>query len=297
MRDLRFLLSKEWVGYFAFLIVFAIVCVLLSNWQFARREEAATRNASIEANWDAAPVALADVVSANESVTDATRYRPVRLSGEYLTRDALLVRNRTYNGQAGFEQIVPFRDHTSGLIVIVSRGWITTGDQGNPPDAIPQPPTGTVAVVARLNAGEQSLGRSSPSGQIASISLSDIATILAADSVAGTLYQGGYAQLVSETPAAASTLALASKPTFDEGMHLSYAFQWIAFAVLGVFGFVYALRTTRRQLREDAATEQSDGEPGSSTDYGLAKKLGRRRPTDLDADYEDSVLESRSTQG
>lgn len=36
----RFLYSRRWLGYYAMLLIFAIGCVLLSNWQFSRREEA-----------------------------------------------------------------------------------------------------------------------------------------------------------------------------------------------------------------------------------------------------------------
>ena len=35
-----FLRSRRWLGYFALLIVFSIACVLLGDWQFARRAEA-----------------------------------------------------------------------------------------------------------------------------------------------------------------------------------------------------------------------------------------------------------------
>lgn len=319
MKNFRFLLSREWIGYLAFLVVFAVICIFLSNWQFDRRQQAATRNASIAANWDAEPQDLFSVLPGGQTVDDSTRYLPVRVTGTYLTKDELLVRNRTYNGQTGFEQLVPIRDEASGEIFIVSRGWIASDSQGAAPASVPQPASGEVSIVARLNAGEQSLGRTSPDGQIASIALPDIAATLASDGVTDTVFTGGYGLLVSETPDVGTALAGADKPTFDEGMHLSYAFQWIAFAVLGVIGFVYALRTTRRQMREDAeeraeaekaaagedpveggAADDGDSDDAASVikpEYGLGMRRRRTAKTDPDAEYEDAVLDGHVRRG
>ena len=40
MSRWRFVLNRRWAGYLAVAVVFAIACVLLSHWQFARRDEA-----------------------------------------------------------------------------------------------------------------------------------------------------------------------------------------------------------------------------------------------------------------
>ncbi len=308
MKDFRFLLSREWLGYFAFLVVFAIVCVMLSNWQFSRGQEAAERNASIAANWDATPQPLSSIMAFDSVVDDSTRYHPVQITGTYLQAAALLVRNRTHNGQAGFEQIVPIRDAATGQLFVVSRGWIISDAKNGVPASVPSPPSGTVTVVARLNAGEQSLGRQSPAGQIASIALGDVSEFLADQGITDPLFTGGYGLLVTETPAASASLVLADPPSYNEGMHWSYAIQWVAFAVLGAIGFVYALRTTRRQQREDAEeppiAEETDStdpieatyrEPaGTGANYRDSHQRERRRPRKIDEDsaYEDAILES-----
>ncbi|HHW51126.1 MAG TPA: SURF1 family protein [Pseudoclavibacter sp.] len=292
MKDLRFLLSREWLGYLAFLIVFGLVCLALSNWQFARRDEAAHRNAVIAANWDAPAQPLADVL-AGDAMDETQRYQSVTITGSYRASDQLLVRNRVYNGQTGYEQLVPLVDDSTGRILIIDRGWIASSSQGDVPETLPSIPTGTVTVVARLNMSEQSLGRDSPTGQVASISVTDIVTTLGLD--ASSVYASAYGLLASESPGTADTPSPAQKPSFDEGMHLSYAFQWIAFALLGVIGFVYALRTTRRHQREDAAdveAQESDARDGAS--YGRRRSLpAPRRTHDSDAAYEDAVLDAQ----
>ena len=70
--------------------------------------------------------------------------------------------------------------------------------------------------------------------------------------------------------------------------------QQVALA-LGVIGFVYALRTTRRHQREDAAdveAQESDARDGAS--YGRRRALPAPRQThDSDAAYEDAVLDAQ----
>jgi cytochrome oxidase assembly protein ShyY1 len=61
---------RRWGGYVALTIVFAIVCGLLSWWQWSRRVEAVDEIAKIEANYDAAPVALDDLLPELDSADD-----------------------------------------------------------------------------------------------------------------------------------------------------------------------------------------------------------------------------------
>ena len=50
---------------------------------------------------------------------------------------------------------------------------------------------------------------------------------------------------LAESPAAPAGAPLA-KPSTSEGNHLSYAFQWMAFAILGVVALLWAIRRERR---------------------------------------------------
>lgn len=298
---LKTLLSREWLGYLAFLVVFAVACGLLSQWQFSRREEAARQNDAIAANWEASPVDLQTVLPDSSSPLDATdTYQPVHIMGTYVQEGVLYVRNRVHDGQPGFEQLVPLRTDT-GELFLVDRGWIASDSSGTSPENPPTPPVGDVDVIARLDAAESSLDRSSPAGQVASISLDDVSTALESEGVEGTLYSGAYGLVASETPSSA-TGALADPPTLDEGMHLSYAIQWIAFAVLAAVGFVYAFRTTRRHEREDAeetgTLESCDTGAGWSDRRADAQRTrypgGRARPRRIDEDEaaEDAVLDA-----
>lgn len=262
---------RRWGGYLALVVVFATVCGLLSWWQWARREEALDRIAVIEANYDAAPVPVAEVLPDPDAEDEAAQWTPVTLVGEYLPEQQLVVRNRPYGAAAGFEVLVPLRT-ADGTLWIVDRGWVPVGSTPDAPDAVPAPPSGEVTVVVRLRTGEATIaGRGAPAGQVATINLPTIADLLG-DEVA----IGMYGQLVSEDPAPASAPLPAVPPEVDEGPHLSYALQWIAFGLLAVVALVWAVRRERRIAREDA------GE--------IPARPARTRVTD--ADIEDALLDA-----
>jgi hypothetical protein len=54
-----------------------------------------------------------------------------------------------------------------------------------------------------------------------------------------------YGLLISEAPPAADRPLAAQRPVEDEGPHLSYALQWIAFGILAFIGLVWAVRRER----------------------------------------------------
>ena len=233
---------RRWGGYLALTIVFAIACGLLSWWQWARRAETVADLERIEANYDADPVALDDLLPALSSDDPDAEWHPVVLTGTYLVDEQLIVRNRPRNSLAGFEVLVPLL-LTDGSVFVVDRGWLPQGSTPERPDSVPAPPAGEVTVVVRLKPGEVEIpGRSAPEGQLATIRLPDVAELVGAPT-----YTGMYGLLVSEDPAPAQERPLAAfRPAEDEGPHLSYALQWIAFGVLAFIGLIWAVRRERK---------------------------------------------------
>lgn len=274
MTGWRFAVNRRWFGYLLVAIVFAIACVLLSRWQFDRRDEAVAEVNRISANYDAAPTPVASVLPALDGFDAADKWLPVTVTGSYLVDEQLLVRNRPHNGSPGFEVLTPLLLE-DGTVFVVDRGWIAPGPN-DVPDAVPTPPTGRVTVVARLQPGEQSLaGRTAPAGQIPTIELEQVAALLDRPT-----YTGAYGLLDAGDPAA---LATEAKPELDEGPHLSYAVQWIVFALLGFGGLAYALRQEYRLLNADDPAERERAA------IRRAKAASRR----TDADIEDELLDAR----
>ena len=232
---------RRWGGYLALVIVFAIACGLLSWWQWSRRADAVAEIAKIEANYDAAPVALEALVPTLEAEVDAAEWHPVVVTGEYLPEAELVVRNRPRDSVPGFEVLVPLR-LADGTVFVVDRGWVPAGSTPAAPASVPRAPDGEVTVVVRLKPGEPEIpGRSAPEGQLATVRLPDVAEL-----VGEPTYTGMYGLLVSEDPAADDRPLAARRPVDDEGPHLSYALQWIAFGILAFVGLVWAVRRERK---------------------------------------------------
>jgi len=274
----RFAFSRRWFGYLAMAIVFAIGCVLLSNWQFDRRAEAEVEINRITINYakDAEP--LSSVLTDLDTFDSDDKWTPVTVTGHYLTDDQLLVRNRPYSGSPGFEVLTPLQ-LADGTVFIVDRGWVPSGDKQDYPDTVPDAPSGEVTVVARLKAGEPELpGRSAPAGQIPTIELGDIA-----ETIGLPTYTAAYGLMASEDPAPASRPLPAIKPELDEGPHLSYAVQWIIFALFGFGGLAYALRQEFRAINADDPEEMERAE---------ARRVKDSKRARSDAEIEDALIDS-----
>ncbi|MEV8251440.1 SURF1 family protein [Microbacterium sp. NPDC076768] len=264
----------RWTVYVLIAIGFAVACVFLSNWQFERSEDRAAQIELVDQNYDAKAVPLADVIGADGALDPSDEWRPVVLQGEYLSEQQLLVRNRPLGGTSAFEVLVPFRD-VDGRVFIVDRGWVPPGD-GDSPNFVPAPPEGDVEVTVRLRPGEQlpASGRGAPDGQVPTINLPSIA-----EQVDGDVITSAYGRLISENPAGEGGLGTFDSPTDDPGPHLSYAIQWILFALMGFIFIGYIIRTEIVKHREEVE--------------GVPAPVKKPRKKDHDANIEDELLDVR----
>lgn len=274
-------MTRRWLGWLSFVIVFALVCVGLAQWQWARRLEAVAEIRTVAANWDAAPSTLDEVLPRGEDLPAEREWTPVALEGEYVIDEELLVRNRPLAGRPGFEVLVPLL-LDDGRLMIVNRGWLPTGAEQDSPDAIPPAPEGRVDVVVRVKPSEpQIAGRGAPEGQIATIHLPELSERL--DTI-GEVVTGAYGLLDSETPAPPERPVAAARPIADEGPHLSYTFQWYLFGLLGFVGYGWAIRNEHRGMR---AAEPGENEPPPP-------RPRRSRPSD--DDVEDAILDRQASE-
>ncbi|MCW1250265.1 SURF1 family protein [Acaricomes phytoseiuli] len=258
----RFLLTKRWLGYLALTAFFATVCVSLGMWQMERRNEVVANITRINSNYSADPVELSQARPWLESFDRNREWTPIKLTGEYLTEDQRVVRNRPSNGQPGYEVVVPFR-LTTGEIVIIDRGWLPIGErESGRPDVVPQPASGQITLLGRLRSSEPVLQRGAPEGQIASINLPAYEQELGYP-----IFTGSYLQMAEEQPAATQNPEPFAKPSVNEGANLSYSMQWYAFGVLFFVGFGYIARQQARINREDAELDILGG-PDSAAGPG-----------------------------
>ncbi|MEV7692082.1 SURF1 family protein [Microbacterium sp. NPDC089189] len=275
----------RWTSYVLVGILFAVACFFLSQWQFARNAERSAQLELVERNYDAAPLPLDAALPDDTAFDGELEWHPVEIRGTYDVDDQVVVRNRPHGGTAAFEVLTPLRTD-DGRTFIVDRGWVPPAETGEGTAAVPAPPTGEVTVVVRLRAPEAlpTSGRSAPAGQVPTIHL----PLVAETTGAGTI-TGAYGILVSETPAPDTTPYPLGSPSEDPGPHLSYAVQWILFAIMGFIFIGYIIRTERRLRREDEGDgEEADAEQQSRTPR---RPRARRERVDRDADVEDALLD------
>ncbi len=278
MNRWSFALSRRWFGYLALALVFAAVCVALSQWQVARLHETRSANELVDRNYHSTPVAVVSVLPTLTSYSPKQRWMQVELTGSYIADAQMLVRNRPLNGQPGFEVLNPLL-LPDGNVFLVDRGYVPIGNTQDRPDHIPSPPAGTVTVIARLQAGEPTLaGRSDTPGELATIHLPDVATL-----VGKPTYTGAYGLMVSESPAADTRPTAKPQPQLDEGLHISYAIQWVIFGIMAFFGLWYAIRQEYRMRNADDPDEQE------RVEVRERKKLTKPRS---DSEVEDEILET-----
>ena len=262
---LALLREPRWLGYIALAVVFAIVCCLLGVWQWNRREEALEALDRLASNYDREPVPVTDALPTLDAYDPDQQWTPVRLEGEYLLDEQLLLRGRWQAGQVGFDVVTPFRT-VDGAVFFVDRGWIDQAGRAEQPITEPETPDGRTTVIARLRPDEGSIpGRGAPEGQIASVDLPELAEALGEPT-----YTGAYGLLVSEDGAEPDDVAVATRPVLDEGPHLSYSLQWFVFALGGFGAVAWGMRD---ELRGASPVERP-------------KRVRR-----TDADVEDDILD------
>jgi cytochrome oxidase assembly protein ShyY1 len=270
------LMAKTWLRWTAWsllAIIFAASCVVLANWQLDRRDQAVAKIQRMVQNYDRQAIAFSELSKLDLEQVTPFEWSPVELSGRYLTDKELLVRNRPIAGQPGFLQLVPF-ELSSGQIVIIERGWIPADSNLAP--ALEMTPSDTAKqITARLRLGELTPNRESPAGFATSIHLESLASLSGLE-----LEQEFYLRLISETPGETQTPQPLGKPLLDEGNHLSYAVQWIMFALMGFFALFWAIMQEREYRRIEK-------------DPTYVPKSARKKKI-TDGDIEDQLLDASS---
>lgn len=265
---------KRYATWVALVAVFSTACWFLSQWQFARRAQVVASNNLVINNYDQKPVAFSATVTNLDSFEPKLEWRPVSVHGHYLVNATWLVRNRPMDGNPGFLQLAAFRTD-AGEIIFIDRGWLPTGDLQDRPDHVPAVPTGAETLVGRLRAAEPKLDRTAPVGELPSIDTRQATSELPNGVSDLRVYTAGYLRLTTESPKADRGTEL-PKPELDEGNHLSYAFQWLLFALMAIGAVVWAIKQERLAIEIEAGRK--------------TKPAARRKVGDDDNAAEDLLL-------
>ena len=246
---LPLLRTRRWLGFTA-LVVFAIAAFgLLSAWQWSRAEQHRVERLELLA----AQSRVATALPVNDDLHTLAPWQHVTLTGTFRPHSTVLARLRYHEGRHGF-WVLGALDLADGRTVWVSRGWIPADGPATSVPASPDLPVGEVTLIGAWQSYEDvPADRQSgmPAGMVAGIEprvLSEATTI---DSDIP-----GYVQAVRpDDPALQPVVA----PQVDEGRNISYAVQWLLFAVVAVIGWWTFLR---REAQGGPGVESVTSQPG-----------------------------------
>lgn len=264
---------KRWLAWLVLASLFAVACVFLSQWQFSRRAEAVARIELVQNNFDQALAPIGSLTSPFEAKNE---WRPVELEGRFLVSDAFLVRNRPFNGAAGFLQFIPF-ETKDGTLVAVETGWLPSGNEQDEPDLVPLPTEETVKIWGRIRPTEPKSTKDAPTGQLASVNSS---MLFEKAGLSGQTLDSVYIRLGESYRPGEVLPKVLGKPDLNEGNHLSYAMQWILFALMAFGALWWAVRQELR-IRRMAAdpnyrpkTRKKVGDDDKNAEDGFLTLIG-----------------------
>ncbi|MGB7874642.1 MAG: SURF1 family protein [Anaerolineales bacterium] len=248
MTSLRAIFSRQWLLATVLVLAGGALCVRLGIWQLDRLEQRRAFNAHIEAMWATEPMILT-----GQTISDLTtmEYRAVQVSGMYDFENQIVLRNRYYRNQYGYNLLTPLL-LDDGTAVLVERGWIPADGNDSPAGWRKYDLTGRVTVQGQIR-----LGQAEPDlGGVPDPTLAPGQTRLEFWNIVNLeriRKQVSYPLLPifvqPDVDLEDTQPPIPFQPEIEltEGPHFGYALQWFTFATILVFGYPFYVS---RQIKE-----------------------------------------------
>ncbi len=220
----------------------SVVCVRLGLWQWSRYEHKHALNRAERAVLALPPSRLEHP----RTLPDTLLGRRVALRGTFDERHQVLLAGMIHTGEPGVHVITPLVLDGDSIAVLVDRGWLPAADAVHArPQDFPEPGAREVMGFADTLGSaskDSAVVLETDSVRVFSVAQLDYAPLAAALAIPLARYY------VRELPSAsAPSLPRREEPEpHEENMHLSYAVQWFAFAIVFLVGPA-ALAWSRRR--------------------------------------------------
>ena len=219
----------------------------LGFWQLNRLDQKREFNSVLQSH-SSTPIQTLDKAVPDKWNKESSEWMRVTITGSYDPSKAVTIINRSQDGTAGYNSVVPFTSLNQRTI-LVNRGFVPLVME--PPIA----PTGEIEIVGYLRASQarSALGPidSTEAGNT-EFQRFDIPLIAAH---VGKTIEPMFLQLIEESPADASQWpAKVALPPLDEGTHMSYAMQWFFFCLVALTAWVVVVR--RKISQVNASTQE-----------------------------------------
>ncbi len=239
---LALLRTSRWVSFTALVLLAIIGFGFLSRWQFDRAEQHREERLTIEQGQI--------IKDPQFDISGTAEFSRVTMTGQYLGAD-VLVRQRPLDGGNGYWVLTPLQPNANADKVWVLRGWLSASTQALEVPPIPQAPSGDVTIdgVVRVFEAPRSDVSGLPDQVISRMSTEEL-------SFAGVA-QDRVLQLIRSEPE--NDLITVPLPEIDEGQNISYAVQWILFALVALGGwFVFLRREAQDEVRDHDLVESEN---------------------------------------
>lgn len=202
-------------------------CLWATQWQFQRGIDRHDKNSQIAEHIQLSETKL------EQAIGDVTsnEWRTVKVSGTFEPTHQILLRNRYFEGQYGFEVLTRFTS-VDGKSFWVDRGWVKAGASAITPPVLTDVPLGRVDIQGRLR-----LDSSLPQGAFFAMPASKNGGLIRKlNAQSGLASENFYIDLISGSDKSLTPAVPAQLPELSDGPHMAYAVQWLFFAGLIVYG-------------------------------------------------------------
>ena len=246
----RKLLSPRWILIHVGVGSLIFLMVNLGFWQLNRLNQKRDFNSVLRAH-SSTPVQSLDKAVPGKWDKTTSEWIRVSVTGSYDSSKAVTIINRSQDGTAGYNSVVPFTS-LNNRTILVNRGFVPLVME--PPVA----PTGEIEIVGYLRASQarSALGPiDSKEAGNTEFQRFDIPLISAH---VGKTIEPMFLQLIAESPADASQWpAKVALPPLDEGTHMSYALQWFFFCLVALTAWIVVVRRKIGQVNALAQEQTS----------------------------------------
>lgn len=234
----RFLLRPKWIAFHLLCLAAIVAMVNLGLWQLRRLDERTAFNDRVSGHIHADSTPLAELLPLP---ADDAEYRRADAAGEFVPGREFLVVNVTQNGETG-RNVIDALLLDDGTIIIVNRGFVPNGTPVPPAPAGHLELTGLLKKSQHPSGGEPADDGTQTLTEIRRVDLDALAQQFE------QRVQPLYIEVLSYTGLQREPGVQAIPyPTLDDGPHLSYALQWLAFTICVAIGWVLAIRKSARE--------------------------------------------------
>lgn len=217
------------------MLALVILMINLGFWQLHRLDSKRSFNSQVTAQSTFSPVPLSKVLREGVQL-NSLEWRRVVVEGNYVPSESVTIINRSQDGSAGYDSLVPMRTK-DGLVVLVNRGFVPLAMNS------PAPPSGSIQVLGYLRQSQtrSALGAVDSADQSTTefqrFDLPRISKV-----ITGNIAPMFLQRIAEEPDTKQPWPALVALPQLDEGPHFSYAMQWFFFSLVALTAWVIVIR-------------------------------------------------------